>query len=431
MYGLHNGYHHFNSFDGVQSLPLLLGKAGIRTGIIGKKHVAPEYVYPFDFAQTEENHKIMQVGRNITLMKDYAEEFLKNQAKNQSFLLYIGFHDPHRCGHTNPQFGNFCEKFGNGESGMGVIPDWTPLYYNASEVVVPSFVQDTPAAREDISAQYTTISRLDQGVGLMMTALEKYGFLDNTLVILTSDNGIPFPNGRTNLYHSGTIEPFILSSPLDTQNWGKKSDVFVSLLDITPTILDWLGVSYPTYQLFDRDVKLMGKSLLTDSNSDVAYGSHSLHEITMFYPMRSVHKGYWTYIENLNFKMPFPIDQDFYLAPSFQDLLNRTSRGEALNWFKSLQQYYYRLEFELFNRATDPLESKNLAHDPAYENIKTELQILLHKWRKETWDPWICYPWGVLEDAGAFKENPVCMGLLNGLKHGCPTSVPGSICGPR
>ena len=416
MYGLHNGYHHFNSFDQVQSLPLLLEKGGIRTGIIGKKHVAPEAVYPFDFAQTEENHKIMQIGRNITLMKEYAEEFLEKQSKNQSFFLYIGFHDPHRCGHTNPQFGSFCEKFGNGEPGMGAIPDWIPLHYDPNEVIVPSFVQDTPAVRKDIAAQYTTISRLDQGVGLMMAQLEKYGFLDNTLVLLTSDNGIPFPNGRTNLYHSGTIEPFVVSSPFDKQNWGKMSESFVSLLDITPTVLDWFSIAYPAYELFGRDVKLTGKSLLKESNADVVYGSHSLHEITMFYPMRSIRKGNWTYIENMNYKMPFPIDQDFYLSLSFQDLLNRTRHGLSLKWFKSLQQYYYRPQYELFNRTTDLLEAKNLAFDPKYDNIKSELQNLMYKWLNDTWDPWRCYPWGVLEDAGAYKDNPVCMSLLNGLK---------------
>ena len=46
---------------------------------------------------------------------------------------------------------------------MGKIPDWEPQYYNPEEVVVPYFVQDTPAARSDISNQYTTLSRLDQG----------------------------------------------------------------------------------------------------------------------------------------------------------------------------------------------------------------------------------------------------------------------------
>lgn len=46
---------------------------------------------------------------------------------------------------------------------MGTIPDWKPVIYDPSKVVVPYFVQDTPAAREDIAVQYTTISRLDQG----------------------------------------------------------------------------------------------------------------------------------------------------------------------------------------------------------------------------------------------------------------------------
>lgn len=44
MYGLHHAFHHFDSFDAVRSLPLLLQKENIRTGIIGKKHVGPETV---------------------------------------------------------------------------------------------------------------------------------------------------------------------------------------------------------------------------------------------------------------------------------------------------------------------------------------------------------------------------------------------------
>ena len=71
-------------------------------------------------------------------------------------------HDPHRCG-ANPQYGAFCEKFGAGEPSMGVIPDWTPVHYSPDDVIVPYATQDTPAVREDLAKQYTTISRLDQG----------------------------------------------------------------------------------------------------------------------------------------------------------------------------------------------------------------------------------------------------------------------------
>lgn len=109
--------------------------------------------------------------------------------------------------------GNFCEKFGNGDPGMGLIPDWKPEHYSPDEVVVPYFVQDTPVARQDIAAQYTTISRLDQGIGLILKELRQAGFEENTLVIYSSDNGIPFPTGRTNLLDPGMAEPYLVSSP--------------------------------------------------------------------------------------------------------------------------------------------------------------------------------------------------------------------------
>jgi N-sulfoglucosamine sulfohydrolase len=86
MYGLHHGAHHFNSFDEVRSLSSMLKNGTsdrILTGIIGKKHVGPESVYSFDIEHTEENNSIMQVGRNITKIKDLVSDFLK-KAKEKS-----------------------------------------------------------------------------------------------------------------------------------------------------------------------------------------------------------------------------------------------------------------------------------------------------------------------------------------------------------
>ena len=93
----------------------MLNKANLLTGIIGKKHVGPYDVYNFNVEHTEENHSILQVGRNITHIKLLVRKFLQ-RAKDlkQNFFLYVAFHDPHRCGHTHPEFGDFCEKFGNG-----------------------------------------------------------------------------------------------------------------------------------------------------------------------------------------------------------------------------------------------------------------------------------------------------------------------------
>lgn len=79
----------------------------------------------------------------------------------------VAFHDPHRCGHVTPQYGSFCERWGSGEIGMGTIPDWHPIYYQWDEIDIPYYVPDTEPARRDLAAQYTTISRLDQGQVLL------------------------------------------------------------------------------------------------------------------------------------------------------------------------------------------------------------------------------------------------------------------------
>ncbi|CAG2118009.1 unnamed protein product, partial [Medioppia subpectinata] len=83
MYGLHQTVHHFNSFDSVKSLPNIVSARGVRTGIIGKKHIGPQQVYTFDFAYTEDNYSINQIGRNITHIKELVHLFLTaNDSRN-------------------------------------------------------------------------------------------------------------------------------------------------------------------------------------------------------------------------------------------------------------------------------------------------------------------------------------------------------------
>lgn len=74
-----------------------------------------------------------------------------------------------------------------------------------------------------------------------------------------------------------------------------------------------------------------------------------LRQVTMHYPIRSVQQGAYHLLDNMHYRMPFPVDQDLYVSPTFQDLLNRTRLGQPTHWFKSLQQYYYRERWELFD----------------------------------------------------------------------------------
>ena len=206
MYGLHQDIQHYNSFDAVKSLPLILKDHNIRTGRSTIHETSDGCLWGiFDIvmiffryywkearrawvgvpvrlrthrrklgrAPSRPQHHTHQAPRSevpteqrlqvrfLLLIKDYLVSY-DLLLSFRPFFLYIGFHDPHRNS-GSPQFGAFCEKFGSGEPGMGVIPDWKPEYYSPDDVIVPDFVQDTPAVREDIAKQYTTISRLDQG----------------------------------------------------------------------------------------------------------------------------------------------------------------------------------------------------------------------------------------------------------------------------
>ncbi|XP_070580308.1 N-sulphoglucosamine sulphohydrolase-like isoform X2 [Ptychodera flava] len=413
-YGLAHGYHHFQAFDNVKSLPLILKDHNIRTGLIGKKHVKPATVFKFDYEKTQ---PLLQVARNITKMRELVHKFL-NVNDSRPFLLYIGFNDPHRCT-ADAERGAFCEMFGNGQPGKGIIKDWKPVYYKPEEVIVPFFIQDTPAAREDIAKQYTTISRMDQGIGLFMKELEDAGFADNTLVIFTSDNGIPFPNAKTTLYEKGMGEPFMVSSPLHRQRWGQESNDMVSTLDIVPTVLDWYNIKYPSYKMFNIDVKLTGKSLLPslqlEQGWDTVHASHDFHEVTMAYPMRVIRHKNYRLIHNLNNRIPYPIASDIALSETMQDIINRTMAQQPTHWFKTLRQYYYRDEYEMFDIVKDPKELNNLAKDPQQATLFAELKTKLSQWQWETADPWRCYPEGILLDMGYFASNQSCMSLANEL----------------
>ena len=115
-------------------------------------------------------------------------------------------------------------------------------------------------------------------------------------------------------------------------------------------------------------------------------------------------------IHNLNYWSPFPIDQDGYLSPTFQDILARTRSGSALPWHITLNQYYFRPEWQLFDRKEDPQERVNVADKPRYGRVLEEMRKELHSWLNVTQDPWICSPHAVLEKQSG---NTICMELLN------------------
>jgi N-sulfoglucosamine sulfohydrolase len=364
QYGHQHGEANFHTFTRIRSLPVLLSAAGYRTCSIGKFHVQPEAVYHFDHYLNDATF-----GARQTLnMAENARKFI-TQADERPFFIYFCTSDPHRSG----------RGFGNERA----YPGLEEVRYDAAQVNVPHFLPNQPEVREELAEYYQAVSRMDAGLGRLMTVLKETGHWDDTLLIFCSDNGIPFPGAKTTLYEPGTNLPLVVRRP--GQKPGLVCNAMVTWMDLVPTILEYAGAKGPEY-------KLHGRSFLpileqpSPQGWDEIYASHTFHEITMYYPMRSVTSGRYKYILNLAHPLPFPFASDLYASRTWQGVLNRK---DEMYGSRPTAAYLLRPRHELYDLEVDPKELTNLAGSREHAEILAELQRKLKTWQEETGDPWV------------------------------------------
>jgi N-sulfoglucosamine sulfohydrolase len=347
-------------------LPLLLRTAGYFTGIIGKVHVGPTSVYQWE---AEIAGKNLKGNRDVVAMAQAAQAFIQKRGP-RPFFLVIGFADPHRA----------AKGFGNDP----FAKDPKEVRYDPQKVQVPPFLPDRPETRAELADYYQSITRMDRGVGLLMEVLQKTDQWENTLIIFVSDNGMPFAGAKTTLYRAGVHLPLIVSSPTQKKH-GSTNNAMVSYIDIAPTILDWAQVKGPA------SYRLPGKSFLSileEENPkgwDVVYGSHQFHEITMYYPMRSIQTRKYRLVVNLANELEYPFASDLWASPTWQGIL---TRGEKMMGKKTVASYLHRSREELYDVEMDPHELNNLAGQTAYAEVQQTLRNRLRAWQTETDDPW-------------------------------------------
>jgi N-sulfoglucosamine sulfohydrolase len=378
MYGLEHTYHHFKSFDDVKSLPVYLSESGYRTARIGKYHVAPEQVYKFETVLSAGVANDMQaLGRSPVEMAERCRSFI-NDADDRPFFLYFCMDDPHR----GLPFDTWPEPnpFGNRPEGY---PGVNPVIYDPEDVIVPPFLPDTPECRAELAQYYRSISRADQGVGKLLQILEQSGKYNNTVIVYISDNGIAFPGAKTTLYDAGIHLPCIVRTPWQEKG-GEERQAMISWVDITPTILDFAG-ALPEEKVFH------GRSFRPVLDGDVdgwdkIYASHTLHEVTMYYPMRAIRERGFKLIWNIAHKLDFPFAADLWESSTWQSVIRREGTSYA---GRSIEAFLHRPEFELYNLVDDPLETRNLATDSKYSEKLAQLEEKLRQFQENTGDPWI------------------------------------------
>ena len=118
---------------------------------------------------------------------------------------------------------------------------------------------------------------------------------------------------------------------------------------------------------------------------DAVFGSHQFHEITMYYPMRTIVTEKYKLIVNLDHQKTYPFASDLWGSPSWQHI--RTAKVKMMGQ-RSVDAFLQRPKEELYDLSSDPNELKNLAGDSAYASVLQDMRQRLRAWQTATDDPW-------------------------------------------
>lgn len=370
-YGLTHAKNHFSCFDGIRTLPAMLRQGGYRTGRAGKKHYAPESLFPFDFNAAD-------ADRDDVRMSENCREFVRGA---EPFFLYWCSKNPHRkAALKNHPLRP--DNFGNPEKSFAGDQE---LEYDPAEVIVPSFLNDTPAARAELAQYYQSISRLDRGVGRLVDVLREAGKYENTVLIYVSDNGAAFPQAKTTLYDPGMRLPCIVRSPLHQTRGGVCAGL-VTWADLTPTILEFAGLHENPEQFFGQSfARIIDVENPADWRGEI-YAAHSFHGITGYYPMRAVRTRRHKFIWNIAWKLDYPFASDLWNAASWQAALRA---GTAQCGARPVENYLRRPRFELYDLENDPDEINNLAGLSGSQALVEDFIVKIKQFQADTDDPWL------------------------------------------
>jgi arylsulfatase A-like enzyme len=307
--------------------------------------------------------------------KNFAE-FLKRAPDGKPFCFWFGSQDPHRP----------YDKDSGLKAGMKL-----------DEVVVPPFLPDAPEVRSDILDYYFEVQRFDRELGELVQLLETNGLMENTIVVITSDNGMPFPRAKTNLYDSGTRMPLLIHWPAKVKG-GRIIHDLVSLADLAPTFLEAAGLRLAP--------DMTGKSLLGFLTGQEKPGSRdrvflererhaNVRKGDLSYPVRAIRTRQFLYVRNLRPDRWPGGDPEMYQAvgpfgdcdnsPTKSLILDRRDDPQLAPFFR--RAFAKRPADELYDLASDPWQINNVASQATYAQIKEQLWADLERWRQATADP--------------------------------------------
>ena len=309
---------------------------GYRSTLVGEQHVSKE---PGEIGYDE------VVKITTTRATDVAPVTidLLRRAHRRPFFLSVGFFETHR------------EFF-------------RPADGEERWAAVPAHLPDTPEIRRDMAAFNASARSLDAGIGAVLDELEALDLSDDTLVICTTDHGMPFPGAKATLTDRGIGVFLIMRGPGGFRG-GRVVDALVSQVDIFPTVCDLAGIPPPHW--------LQGRSMLpllrgAGEIRDEVFAEGTYH--AAYEPQRAIRTRRWKYIRRF----------DDRRTP----VVVNTDDGPAKNaWLAAGWAERAVPPEELYDLVLDPAEGENLIDRDEHAAVARDLRARLLRWMAETGDP--------------------------------------------
>lgn len=335
--------------------------------------------------------------------RDYAgnfQDFVEQVPKDQPFCFWLGTYEPHR----------------GYQAGTGKLTGKDP-----AKAIVPPIFPDNEIVRNDILDYLVEVEHFDSMVGRAVAALEARGELDNTLVVITSDHGMPFPRGKASLYDAGSRVPLAMRWPGGIVNPGRDVNAFVNLSDLAATFLEVAGLETPEMMTSRSLVEIFKGS--DPTAMDAAFVAMERHDGCRKggkgYPCRAIRTENFLYIHNF----------EPTRWPSGSPNANVCARSIPYGEIDSSPTKTYMMEHrnehgvarlaelafgmrpaeELYDLRNDPHQMVNVAGSTAVAGNQATLRQRLFDHLKKTGDPrvvggdadWDYYPYyGKISTAG-------------------------------
>ncbi len=299
---------------------------------------------------------------------DYAgnfEDFLSKTAQEQPWFFWVGINEPHRA-----------YEYGSGvETGKKKLNDIKE---------VPAYWPDTPEVRNDLLDYAFEIEYGDTHIQRILKTLETQGLLENTLVVVTSDHGMPFPRVKGNQYEHANHVPMAAMWKGKIQPERTVND-HISFIDIAPTFMDFAEIDWKTSGMHPKagnsikNILLSKESGIVEPKRDFILVAKERHDPgrpnDSGYPIRGIFKKNMLYVKNYepdrwpagNPETGYPnIDS----SPIKSVLIQQRRNGQTEYWQLNMGK---RPMEELYNIQEDPDCVNNLVNNPEFKAIKNEL----------------------------------------------------------